>query len=213
MDVASSVAMPVIKVFVSVANNFVNSSAAADHGYHPFRELAGFIDCLLQKIKKSSSVQPVEQWEEHVVGNHSWFPAIDGKDFLSGTRVMAALDEVGSQYLRTEFRRDARRFLEEFVNCLLSTVASISLIRQGIFCFCPAIVVGGDDVAPFQLFNKLLDGSEIEACRAVYQRFVQEQRQLELSCTRSRPDVGDVLLFCSAQAGFSSNHACSFALS
>ena len=32
--------------------------------------------------------------------------------------------------------------------------------------------------------------------------FVQEQRQLERSSTRSRPDVGDVLSFCSGQVGF-----------
>ena len=46
-----------------------------------------------------------------------------------------------------------------------------------------------------------LGGSEVEACRAEYQSFVQEQRQLERSSTRSRPDVGDVLSFCSGQAG------------
>ena len=72
-------------------------------------------------------------------------------------------------------------------------------------------MVGGDDVAPLQLFNKLVDGllekgwirgSEVEACRAEYQSFVREQRQLERSSTRSRPDVGDVLSFCSGQAGF-----------
>ena len=139
--------------------------------------------------------------------NHSWFPAIDEKDFLCGTRVTAALDSVGSQYLRTEFRRNVRHFL----NCLLSTVASRSLIRQVMSCFCPAIVVGGDDVAPFHLFNKLLDGplekvwtrgSEVEACRAEYQSFVQEHRQLERSSTRIRPGVVDFLSFCSAQAGF-----------
>ena len=97
------------------------------------------------------------------------------------------------------------------MNCVLSTVAARSVIGQSLSCFCPAIVVGGDDVAPLQLFNKLLDGllekgwtrgSEVEACRAEYQSFVQEQRQLERSSTRSRPDVGDVLSFCSAQAGF-----------
>ena len=124
---------------------------------------------------------------------------------------MAALGKVGSQYLQKEFRRDARRFLEDFLNCVLSTVAARSVIGQGLSCFCPAIVVGGDDVAPLQLFNKLLDGllekgwirgSEVEACRAEYQSFVQEQRQLERSSTRSRPDVGDVLSFCSGKAGF-----------
>ena len=72
-------------------------------------------------------------------------------------------------------------------------------------------MVIGDDVAPFQLFNRLLDGllekgwtrgSEVEAWRAEYQSFVQEQRQLERSSTKSRPDVGDILSFYSAQAGF-----------
>ena len=124
---------------------------------------------------------------------------------------MAALGKVGSHYLQKEFRRDARRFLEDFVYCVLSTVAARSVVGHGLSCFCPAIVVGGDDVAPLQLFNKLLDGllekgwtrgSEVEACWAEYQSFVQEQRQLERSSTRSRPDVGDVLSFCSGQAGF-----------
>ena len=122
---------------------------------------------------------------------------------------MTALDKVVSQKLRTEFRRDAPRFIEEFVNCLLSTVASRLLIRQGMSCFYTAIVVGGVDVVP-QVFNKLFDGllekkwtkgNKNEACRAEYESFVQEQRQLERSSTRSRPDVGDVLSFCFEQVG------------
>ena len=77
-------------------------------------------------------------------------------------------------------------------------------------------MVGGDDVAPFQLFNELLAGllekgwtkvSEVEACPADYQAFVREQRQLERWSTRSRPDVGGVLSFCSVQAGFSRSSA------
>ena len=113
--------------------------------------------------------------------------------------------------MQKEFRRETRRFLEDFVNCVLSTVASRSAIGQGLSCFCPAIVVGGDDVAPLQLFNKLLDGllekgwirgNEVESCRAEYHSFVREQRKLERSSTRSHPDIGDVLSFCSAQAGF-----------
>ena len=121
------------------------------------------------------------------------------------------MDKIGRQYLQTELRRDALCFFQEIVNCVLSTVASRSAIGQGLSCFCFAIVIGGDDVAPFQLFNKLLDGllekgwlkgSEVKACWAEYQSFVQEQWQLERSSTRSRPDVGEVLSFCSAQAGF-----------
>ena len=188
MGEGGSVAMSMIHVSVSVANNFVHLSIAADQGYHPFRELARFVYYPLQKIKKASALPLVEQWGKYVVPNHSRFPAIDEKDFLAGTHVMAALDKVGSQYLRTVFRRDARRFIEEFVNCVLSTVASRSIIGQGLSCFCPAFVVGEDDVAPFQFYNMLLHGlpekawtrgSEVGACRVEYQSFVQEQRQLE----------------------------------
>ena len=208
---AINVALSITHVSVSVAKNFIHSPTAADQGYHAFGELARFIYCLLQKIKKASSLPPVEQWEEYVVPNHSRFPAIDDKNFLEGTRVMAALGKDGSHYLQKEFRRNARRFLEDFVNCVLSTVAARSVIGQGLSCFCPAIVVGGDDIDPLRLFSKLLDGllekgwtrgSEVDARRAEYQSFVQEQRQLERSSTRSRPDVGDVLSFCSGQAGF-----------
>ena len=120
-----------IHVSVSVANNFVHSSTAADRVHHAFGELARFVYCLLQEIEKSSSLPLVEQWEEYFEPNRSLSPAIDEKDFLSGTGVMAALDNVGSHYLRTEFHRDVRRFVEEFVNCILLTVDSRSVIGQG----------------------------------------------------------------------------------
>ena len=87
---AIKVALSMIHVFVSVANNFVHSSTETDQGYHAFGELARFVYCLLQKIKKASSLPLVEQWEEYIVPNHSRFPAIDDKNFLVGTRVMAA---------------------------------------------------------------------------------------------------------------------------
>ena len=94
---------------------------------------------------------------------------------------------------------------------MLSTVAARSKIGQGLSCFCPAITIGGDDHAPLHLLGLFLDGildrgwvkgNEIETCRSEYQSFVQEQRQLERSSTRSRPDIGDVLSFCYSQAGF-----------
>ena len=153
----------------------------------------------------------VEQWDEYVLVNHSKFPPIADREFLSGTRVLAGLNQIGSSYLKKEFQRDARRFLEELTTSVLSTVAARSKVGQGLSCFCPAIVIGGDDEAPLRLLGLLLDGclgrgwikgSEIEACRAEYQSYVQEQRQLERSSTRSRPDKSDVLSFCSSQANF-----------
>ena len=198
---------------VSVANNFVHCQTTSDYGYHTFGELARLIYCLLQKIKQGSSLPLVEQWDDYVLPNHSIFPPIADGDwkFLAGTRVLAALNKIRSSYLQRDFQRDARRFLEEFTTSVLSTVAARSKIGQDLSCFCPAIFIGGDDHAPLHLLGLLLDGlldrgwvkgSEIEACRSEYQSFVQEQRQSEQSSTWSRPDIGDVLSFCSSQAGF-----------
>ena len=195
---------------VSVANNFVHCQTASNYGYHTFGELARFIYCLLQMIKQVSSLPLVEQWDDYVLPNHSKFAPIADGEFLAGTRVLAALNKIGSSYLQREFQRDARRFLEEFTTSVLSTVAARSKIGQGLSCFCPAIIIGGDDHALLHLLGLLLDGildhgwvkgSEIEACRSEYQSFVQEQRQLERSSTRSHPDIGDVLSFCSSQVG------------
>ena len=197
-------------VSVSVPNNFVHCQTASDYGHHTFGELARFVYCLLQKIKQGSSLPLVEQWDEYVLPNHSKFAPIADGESLARTRVLSALNKIGSSYLKREFQRDARRFLEEFTTSVLSTVAARSKIGQGLSCFCPAIIIAGDNHAPLHLLGLLLDGlldhgwvkgSEIEACRSEYQSFVQEQRQLERSSTRSRPDIGDVPSFCSSQAG------------
>ena len=207
----SCVALSIIYVSVSVVNNFIHSQTESDYGYHAFGELARFNYCLLQKIKQGSSLPLVEQWDEYVLANHSKFPPIADGEFMSGTRVLVALKKIGSSYLKKKFQRDARRFLEKFITCVLSTVAARSEVGQGLSCFCPAIIIGRDDHAPLHLLGLLLDelsecgwmkGSEIEACRAEYQSFIQEQRQLERSSTRNRPDIADILSFCSSQAGF-----------
>ena len=167
---------------VSVANNFVHPQTASDYGYHSFVELARFTYCLLQKINQGSSLSLVEEWEQNALANHSKFPPIADAEVLSATRVLAALSKIGSSCLKREFQQDACKFLEEITNSALSTVAARSKIGQGLSCFCPAIIIGGDNHAPLHLLSLLLDGflgrgwikgSEIEACRAEYQSFVQ----------------------------------------
>ena len=199
------------RIFFSIANHFFHPRSSAEYGNYAFGEVAHFVYCLLQKIKRSSVLPLVEQWEEYMAPNHSKFATTEENSFLAGTRVLSALEKEGSSYLKKEFRRVCRKFLEEFSNCVFSTVAAMSAIGQELSCFCPPILVAGDDHAPMQLFGMLLvgllqkrwvRGGEMEACKLEYQSFVQEQRQLERSSTRSRPDVGNVLTFCSSQASF-----------
>ena len=134
--------------------------------------------------------------------NHSCSGAIVEEHFLEGT---PSLEKINSNFLQKEFRRDSRRFLEDLVSTILSTVAARSSVGQGLSCFCPEIVIGGDDYSALHLFGQLLDGlielgwvrgSEIEPAKAEFHSFVHEQRQVETSGNRSRVPISSVFAFC-----------------
>ena len=199
---------------VSDNNNFIaERSPGSGYGYRAYGELSHFVCCILQKIKKSESLPLVEKWENYMLLNHSSFAAIDEEQFLVGTRIHSALEKMPSSYLRKEFRSNARRFLDDFCSTILSTVAARSKLGQGVSCFCHEIVLGDDDHSAFFLYGQLLDGlvecgcekgSHVEACKAEFQSFVQEQRQLERHSTRKRHDVGTILAYFAHQYGFQS---------
>ena len=128
-----------------------------DYGYRAYGELSHFVYCLLQKIKASGSLPVIERWESYKLPNHSSFTALEEDQFLVGTRVHAALEKMTSQSLKKEFRGSTRRFLEEFTSTVLSTVAARSRLGQGVSCFCPEIIIGGDDHSAIFLFGQLLD--------------------------------------------------------
>ena len=199
---------------VSDNNNFMaEQSPGSGYGYRAYGELSHFVYCILQKIRKSESLPLVEKWEDYMLPNHSSFAAIDEERFLVGTRINAALEKMSSSYMRKEFRSNARRFLEEFCSTFLSTVAARSNLGQGVSCFCPEIILGGNDHSAFFLHGHLLDGliecgwekgSNVEVCKAEFQSFVREQRQLERYSTRKRPDVGNILAYFAHQNRFQS---------
>ena len=131
---------------------------------------------------------------------------------MEGTRLLSSLKKINSSFLRKKFRRDCRRLLEDFVSTILSTVAARSPIGQGLSCFCPEIVIGGDDYSAFHLFGQLLEGlldlgwirgSEMEPAMAEFYSFVREQRQVETSGNRFRAPINSVFAFCN-QPGFRS---------
>ena len=149
-----------------------------------------------------------------MLSNHSSVTAIEEEHFLVGTRVHAALEKMTSQYLKKEFRSSARRFLEEFTSTVLSTVAARSKLGQGVSCFCPEIIIGGEDYSAFFLFGQLLDGlvacgwekgSTVQACKAEFQSFVNDQRQLECHASRKHSDISNVFSYLTHQGGFRSH--------
>ena len=133
--------------------------------------------------------------------------------FRCRDRVHAALEKRTSQYLNKNFRSSARCFLEEFNSTVLSTAAARSNLGQGVSCFCPEIIIGGDQHSAFFLLGHLLDGliacmwekgSNIEACKAEFQSFVNDQSQLECHANKKHSDISNVLSYLTHQSGFRS---------
>ena len=198
---------------VFVGNNFTElDPGRAEYGYLAFGELSRFVYCLLQKVKRSSHLPVIERSQAYMLPNHSCFGAIAEEQFFEGTRLLSSLEERNSGFLRKEFRRDCRRFPEDLVSSILSTVAARSPVGQGLSCFCPKIVIGGDKYSAFHRLRQLRDGllelgwvrgSEIETAKAAFHCFVREQRQVESSGNRSLVPVNSVFAFCN-QPGFRS---------
>ena len=180
-----------------------------DYGYRGYGELSHFVYCLLKKTKASGSLPVIERWERYMLPNHSSFTAIEEDHFVVGTRVHAALENMTSHSLKKEFRSSARRFLEEFTSTKLSTVAARSKLDQGVSCFCPEIIIGGEKQSAFFLFWQLLDGlivcgwqkgSNIETCKAEFQSFVNDQRQLDCHASRKHSDNSNFLSYLTHQS-------------
>ena len=203
----------VIVCVVLVAHKFTElDSGRADSGYLAFGELFRFVYCLLQKGKRNSDLEVLDKWESYFLLNHSCFGAIEEEHLLEGTRLLSSVEKMNSSFLRKEFRKDCRRFLEDHVSTILTTVAARSPIEHGLSCFCPEIIIGGDDHSAFYLFGQLLDGllelgwvraSGTEPAKAEFHSFVRKQRQMEVSGKRSRVPVNSVFAFCN-QPGFRS---------
>ena len=147
----------------------------------------------------------IEKWDAYMLRNHSCFGAVAEEHSLEGTRLLSSLEKINTNFLRKEFRRDCRRLLEDLMSTILSTVAARSPIGQGLSCFCPEIVIGGDDYSTFHLFGQLLygllelgwvRGSEVGPAKAEFHSFVREQRQVETSSHRSRAPINSVFAFC-----------------
>ena len=128
------------------------------------------------------------------------------------TCLLSSLENKNSGFLRKEFHKDSRPFLEDFLSTVLSTVAARSPVGQGLRCFCPEVIIWGVDYSAFHLFEQLLDGlfergwvrgPEIEPAKVEFYLFVREEWHVEVSGSRSRVQINSVFAFCN-QPGFRS---------
>ena len=143
---------------------------------------------LLSSAKKlRCAVLVTEYWEACMFPNHSCFVVFSEGHFLERIRLSNAMEEVCSSVLRKDFHKDCRRFLEDFVRMIFSTVAACSLDGQGFSCFWPDIVIGRDNYLVFYFFDQLLDKflnlnwlerSDVEAAKTEFHSFLRKQRHV-----------------------------------
>ena len=207
---AVNVALSVIHVSVSVANNFIHRQTADDYGYHT---LVNWLGSSTVCYRRSSRGPLCRLWSS---GTNMFCPITPSfLQFLMGsfwpghrcwqlsTRLGVHTWSGNSNVMPVDFWKSllppccrlwlpAQRLDRVWAVSVQRSSAAVTIMRHfSCWVFCSMVLERG-----------WVKGSEIEACRSEYQSFVQEQRQLERSSTRSRPDVGDVLSFCCSQAGF-----------
>ena len=136
--------------------------------------------------------------------NHSCLVVIEEDHLLEGTRLLSSFEIINSIFIRKEFCKACRRFLEDFVSTILSTVAARSTDGKNLSCFSPKTVTGRDGYSTFHLFGQLLEGlielgwvsgPEAEPAKAELLSFFRKQREVEVSGSKLRVPINSAFAF------------------
>ena len=114
--------------------------------------------CLLSSAKDNTEWCLACHWKMAIVHVSKSLVLCQEDHLLEGTQLSTAPKKVNSWLLQKKFRKFFRRFLEELNNTIFATVAARSLVGQGLSCFCPKNVIGGDNYSAFYLLGQTLDG-------------------------------------------------------
>ena len=133
------------------------------------------------------------------------FPAVSNELFLANYELGQLLAASKGSEVR-EFRDNCRLFLDSFVEHLLSLVYATSLVSRGLYCFCPELLLEGDDLAVLDLFGKLLrvlqecgylTAEESIGAREEFATFVVDIRLSHKSSECRAEDIVDIVTYLS----------------
>ena len=133
------------------------------------------------------------------------FPAVSDDNFLANYELGERLRGSSGSEIR-EFGVKSRQFLDSLVTHLLSLVFASSSVSQGLYCFCPELLLEGDDVAVLDLFGKLLKvfsdsgfltSVEVAEAREEFATFVVEIRLSHKSSKQRAEDIPDIISYLS----------------
>ena len=127
-----------------------------DYGFIGYGELCRFIYALMMKVCSAGVLPVVNDWQEFMCKEKFVdFPRLPMDPFLRGHSFGKQLSEAKSSEGR-DFRRDCYSFIVRLIELLLETICCTSTVARGLCCFCPELLLEGDDVAVFALYADLV---------------------------------------------------------
>ena len=113
------------------------------------------------------------------------------------------------------FRLQCREFCDRLIGTLLKTTSATSTISNGLYSFCPELILEGDDSTAFALFAGLCKG--LETCGLVmpdeskaaveeYTSYKVERRRSHSSSGQSASNITDVVRHFLLDFGFQARH-------
>ena len=112
-----------------------------------------------------------------------------------------------------EFCVKCRECLDRFVFFVLEHMTVTSGISRGLYCFCPEIMLEGDDQHVFELIDSLcelfgacnvLSSDDLKAAAVEYKSYVVEKRRHHKDSTDGASEIRDVVQFLLRDFGFQS---------
>ena len=143
------------------------------------------------------------------------FEKISSDDFLTNHEFGAELHRSSTGEV-CEFRNRCREFVDRLVDVILSQQVVSSDFLQGLYCFCPELLLEGDDRHIFQLFSRLvrvlercgcLSGSDALTSRQEFATFVVDARTRHRDSEKSAEQIRDVTAYLFSDYSFMSRRS------
>ena len=186
-----------------------------DYGFHSYGELCDFVYCLLTQTRRIADMPVLSDWKAYMDSSElAALDKIDVDDFLANHPFGDSLRRANTGEVR-DIRSRCLDFIDYLVDAILSLHLVIGNFSQGIYCFCPEMLLEGDDRYIFGLFGKLVRVLEKVGCLSrvavnasidEFAAFVVEARFRHEESERSASAISDVVTYLLSDYGFLSRH-------
>ena len=187
-----------------------------DYAFHAYSEVSQFVYCPLSRSRKLSSLPPLDDWESYMDSSKlNSFENVSSDDFLNNHEFRVELLRSNTGEV-CEFRNRCREFVDRLVDVILSQHVVSSDFLQGLYCFCPELLLEGDDRHVFRLFSRLvrvlercgcLPGGDAQASREEFTTLIVDARTRHRESERSAEQIEDVITYLLSDYSFMSRRS------